>query len=55
VLRQPVDQSAVTYLVVGTVRLPTFAKELNAAAAGGFTLTAFTIGPKEMIAVLEKR
>ena len=55
VLQQSASPSPVTYRVVGTVRVPTFAKELNAAAAEGFTLSAFAIGPKEMVAVLEKK
>ena len=55
VLRQAADAAPVTYRVVGTMRLSTFAKELNAAAADGFTLTAFAIGPKEMVGVLEKK
>jgi hypothetical protein len=55
VLRQEADAAPLTYRVVGTMRLSTFATELNAAAADGFTLTAFAIGPKEMVGVLEKK
>jgi hypothetical protein len=55
VVRQAADVVPITYRVVGTMRLSTFAKELNAAAADGFTLTAFAIGPKEMVGVLEKK
>jgi hypothetical protein len=44
----------VTYRVIATVRLGTFTRELQAAAAAGFRLVGFAIGPKEQIAVLEK-
>ena len=44
----------VAYRVVGTVRLSTFERELQAVAVEGFRLVAFAIGPKEQVAVLAK-
>jgi hypothetical protein len=49
------DTTPVSYRVIGTVRLGTFRKELEEAAAGGFRLVAFALGPKEKLAVLSKR
>ena len=43
-----------TYRVVGTVRLGTFRRELEDAAAGGFRLVAFALGPKEKLAVFAR-
>ena len=54
VLPQAADPSRVTYRVIGTIRMATFAREMNAAAREGFTLRAFAIVPKEKVAVMEK-
>jgi hypothetical protein len=54
ILEHTADALPVTYRVLGTARLSTFEKELRTATADGFTLAAFTIGPKEVVAVLEK-
>jgi hypothetical protein len=48
------ETTPLAYRVIGTVRLSTFEHELQAVAAEGFRLVAFTIGPKEQVAVLAK-
>ena len=55
IIEKSADAAPVTYRVLGTVRVSTLEKELQNAANDGFTLIAFTLGPKEAVAVLEKR
>lgn len=45
----------VTYRALAAIRLGTLTKEMQEAADEGFTLVAFAIGPKESLAVLEKK
>jgi hypothetical protein len=54
ILDKVANAPSVTYRVLGTARLSTFEKELKTASAEGFKVTAFTIGPKEVVAVLEQ-
>lgn len=55
VVERAVDAAPITYRVLGVSRVPTLANELRAAADEGFRLIALAIGPKEVVAVLEKR
>ena len=55
IIEKSADAAPVTYRVLGTVRVSTLEKELQDAANDGFTLIAFTLGPTEAVAVLEKR
>lgn len=48
------DTSPVTYRVIRTIRLSTFKRELEDAAAGEFRLVAFALGPKAKLAVLAR-
>jgi hypothetical protein len=48
------EATPVTYRVIGAVRLGTFRSEIEEAAAGGFRLVAFALGPKEALAVLAR-
>ena len=54
VVGKATETTRVAYRVVGTVRLSTFERELQAVAVEGFRLVAFAIGPKEQVAVLAK-
>jgi|SRR5215204_3958488 len=54
VLEPATDRTPITYRVLGTLRLDTLERELQTAAAGGFRLLVFTVGPKEKIAVMAR-
>lgn len=49
------EATPVTYRVLAVARVPTLEKELAEAAEAGFRLIASAVGPKEVVAVLEKR
>jgi hypothetical protein len=44
-----------TYRVLATTRLGTLGREMETAAQEGYRFVAFTIGPKETLAIMEKR
>ena len=54
VVGKAIETTPLAYRVVGTQRFSTFERELQIVAAEGFRLVAFTIGPKELVAVLAK-
>ena len=54
VVAKVTETMPIEYRVVGTMRLETLEKELQAVAAAGFRLVAFASGPKERVAVLAR-
>ena len=53
-VQKSAEATPVTYRVLSTIRVPTMAKELQAAGAEGFRLLSFAVGPKEAVAVVAK-